>query len=397
MCQNLTLNSAQSDQADPAAIPKIISEAMPAKRKDFEVACIYYPGFHPTPFMEAWHGFGWDEWDLTLRGRPKFPNHRQPIEPAWGPYDESDPAWSQKENDLAADHGIDCWIFDWYWYSGVEIWNEALDRGFLQAANRNRMKFGIMWANHTWQDNHPASLTEALGNLLPIRHSLEDLDRVVDVWSKRYFCQPNYWRIDGKPWCSFYLLSSLLEQLGGKAGVAKAVERLRRRAQLNGEPDLFFGIFTKTPQEGILAKELGFDQVTTYNIRQGRHQQPAQALVDYTDVMLEHADTWLRFLKEDLTYWPVVTQGWDVTTRIHPFEPWPPVRWNWPWGHVVTENTPERFGQLVDACRRFMSLQRPHPKVMVINAWNEWTEGSVLLPTKDWENKVLENLKSALA
>jgi hypothetical protein len=36
------------------------------KKKDLTVACIYYPGFHPTPFMEAWHGFNWDEWDITL-------------------------------------------------------------------------------------------------------------------------------------------------------------------------------------------------------------------------------------------------------------------------------------------------------------------------------------------
>jgi len=83
------------------------------------------------------------------------------------------------------------------------------------------MKFGLMWANHTWQDNHPASLTEALPSLLPIRHSPEDLDRVLDVWSERYFCQPNYWRIAGKPWCSFFLLGSLLDHLGGKAGVAR--------------------------------------------------------------------------------------------------------------------------------------------------------------------------------
>ena len=49
-----------------------------------------------------------------------------------GLFDESDPAWSSREAATAADAGIDAWIFDWYWYCGVEIWNEALDRGFLQ-------------------------------------------------------------------------------------------------------------------------------------------------------------------------------------------------------------------------------------------------------------------------
>ncbi len=376
--------------------PATIRGASPAPRAGFEVACIYYPGFHPTPFMEAWHGFGWSEWDITARCRPRFAGHRQPLVPEWGPFDESDPAWSSRETAAAAEAGIDAWIFDWYWYCGVEIWNEALDRGFLRAANRERMKFGIMWANHTWQNNHPASLTEALPSLLPIRHSPEDLDRVLDTWTERYFRQPNYWRIDGKPWCSFFLLSSLLDHLGGEAGVGKAVERMRRRAQSNGEPDIHLGVFTWSAAEAKLARTLGFDHATTYNIVEGGAAPARQPLVDYGNVMMAHADRWMQFLEAGEPYWPVVTQGWDVSARVHPYEPWPPVRWGWPWGHIVADNTPERFGDLVRACRQFLSLQERVPRVMVINAWNEWTEGSVLLPTKDQGDRVLRALKAAL-
>jgi hypothetical protein len=378
------------------ALPAALAAAQMAPRKDFDTACIYYPGFHPTPFMEAWHGFGWDEWDINSRSRPRFPGHRQPILPEWGVFNEAAPACSAREVDAAADHGIDAWIFDWYWYSGVEIWNEALDRGFLRAPNRQRMKFGLMWANHTWQNNHPAPLTDPLANLLPIRHSPEDLDRVLDVWTERYFCQPNYWRIDGKPWCSFFLLGSLLDHLGGAAGVGRAVERLRDRARKNGEPGLHLGVFAGLTGEARLAVELGFDHVTTYNLVTGRNQRPRQPLVEFDDVMLAHADRWMSFLEAGVPYWPVVTQGWDVSARVHPYEPWPPIRWGWPWGHIVTGNTPERFGQLVRDCRKFLSLQKQGPKVMVINAWNEWTEGSVLLPTQDQGDAVLRALKAGL-
>jgi hypothetical protein len=377
-------------------MPEEIARAQGAGRSDFDVACIYYPGFHPTPFMESRHGFGWSEWDITMRCRPRFPGHRQPIEPGWGPFDESDPAWSAREVDAAADHGIDAWIFDWYWYSGIEIWNEALDRGFLHAPNRTRMKFGLMWANHTWQNNHPASLTDALSNLLPIRHSPEDLDRVLDAWSARYFSQPNYWRIEGKPWCSFFLLGSLMDHLGGAAGVGRSLEWMRRRAQRNGEPDLYLGVFTGSTAEGKTAIELGFDHVTTYNVVGGRNQQQRQPLVPYDDVMLAHQDLWLEFLHAGVPYWPVVTQGWDVSARNHPHEPWPPSKWSWPWGHIVIDNTPERFEQLVRSCRQFLSLQTHRPRAMVLNAWNEWTEGSVLLPLRDGGDAVLRALRSAL-
>ncbi|MCG3177686.1 MAG: hypothetical protein BIFFINMI_00005 [Phycisphaerae bacterium] len=375
----------------------MLSHAAPAPRDAFDVACIYYPGFHPTPFMESWHGFGWDEWDIAARCRPRFPGHRQPLLPAWGKFDESDPACAAREIDAAADAGIDVFVFDWYWYCGVEIWNEALDRGFLAAGNRSRMKFALMWANHTWQNNHPASLTEALPNLLPIRHSVEDLDRVADQWCQRYFARDNYWRIDGRPWCSFFLLSELVNHLGGEAGAGRAVERFRRRIESNGQGNPMLGVFTWSPDEAARATRMGFDVVTTYNIVRGHGQQPAQPLVDYADVMTAHVRQWQTMAEAGLPYWPVVTHGWDVSARCHPYEPWPPVRWNWPWGHIVVNNTPERFGQLVDAARRFVATQAAdRPRAMVLNAWNEWTEGSVLLPTADQGDAVLRSLREAL-
>lgn len=387
----------KNSRIDNPKLARMLDGAPPAPRKDFTVAVINYPGFHPTPFMESWYGFGWSEWNLARRCRPRFKGHRQPLEPLWGCYDESDPAWSARETDAAADHGIDVWIYDWYWYSGVEIWNEGLNRGFLHAPNRKRMKFGVMWANHTWTNNHPAPLSGPLPAMLPIRHSFEDLDRVMDYWCERYFCQSNYWRLGGKPWCSFFLLSSLLDHLGGKRGVARGVERMRKRAEANGERGLYMGVFTWSPGEAKLAVELGFDHATTYNYVRSETQQPSQAIVDYRDVMEGHVKQWQRMAGAGVPYWPVVTHGWDVTPRNHPDEPWPPVRWQWPWGHLITGNTAERFGQLVYAARRFLATQNARPKVMVLNAWNEWTEGSVLIPTRDEGWGVLKSLKAGLS
>jgi hypothetical protein len=381
---------------DHSELLKLLNNAAPAPRRDFMVAAIYFSGFHPTPYHDAVFGPGWSEWELVRRCQPRFPGHRQPIEPAWGCYDESDPAWAAREIDAAADHGIDAWIMDWYWYSGVKILDEALEQGFLKAPNRSRMKFGLMWANHPWANCFPAPRTGPLPPLLPIRHTLEDLDRVIDHCTELYFTQPNYWRIDGRPWFSFFLLKSLLEQLGGLTGTAKALERMRRRAEKNGQKGLYLGCFTWSSTQAKQAREVGFEQVTAYNITHGQGQQPAQALVEYEDVMRQHVQHWRNMESTGLPYWPIVTQGWDVSPRNHPYEPWPPVRWEWPWGHIVVGNTPERFGQLAHAARRFMSTQTTQPKVMVLNAWNEWTEGSVLVPTRADGDGMLKALQQAL-
>jgi hypothetical protein len=219
----------------------------------------------------------------------------------------------------------------------------------------------------------------------------------MDYWCERYFSQPNYWRIGGKPWCSIFQLSSLMENLGGAKGVAKGMERLRKRAQKNGEGEIMLGLFTWSPADAKLAREIGFDHVTSYNVASKQNQQAGEALIDYRDVMANHEKTWRAIAETGVDYWPVVTQGWDVSARNHPYEPWPPVRYAWPWGHIVTGNTPQRFGELVTRARQFMATQSGQKeKVMVINAWNEWTEGSVLLPTKENGWGVLKALKGAL-
>ena len=87
-----------------------------------------------------------------------FDKHAQPKVPKWGYEDESDPAVMARKIDAAADHRIDTLLFDWYWYDGPFL-NAALDKGFLQAANNNRLQFALMWANHDWLDIHPAKLT----------------------------------------------------------------------------------------------------------------------------------------------------------------------------------------------------------------------------------------------
>ncbi|MDX1682500.1 MAG: glycoside hydrolase family 99-like domain-containing protein, partial [Phycisphaeraceae bacterium] len=91
------------------------------------------------------------------------------------------------------------------------------------------------------------------------------------------------------------------------------------------------------------------------------------------------------------------SHGWDLTSRNDPEEPWPLERWGWPWEHVVTGNTPERFGDLVYAAREFLgTCRRDSDNVLVLNAWNEWTEGSVLAPTVDEGDAVLRALQASL-
>jgi hypothetical protein len=94
--------------------------------------------------------------------KPRFEGHQQPKTPLWGYFDESDPKWAAREIELAVAHGIDVFVYDWYWYEAMEgnkFLHGGLENGFLKAANNQQMKFALMWANHDWMNIEPATYT----------------------------------------------------------------------------------------------------------------------------------------------------------------------------------------------------------------------------------------------
>src|SRR5436305_863633 len=113
--------------------------------QDITVAVYYFGNYHPNdPRNERIKGQGWSEWDLVKATRPLFPGHQQPKVPAWGYQDESDPKVMGQKIAAAADHGIDAFIFDWYYYNDGPFLQRPLDEGFIKAHNNDRLKFALM-------------------------------------------------------------------------------------------------------------------------------------------------------------------------------------------------------------------------------------------------------------
>ncbi|MDP4206480.1 MAG: glycoside hydrolase family 99-like domain-containing protein, partial [Bacteroidota bacterium] len=117
---------------------------------NYDIAAFVWPAYQPEQRFNDIGVFpdGKGEWEAIYKAKPKFEGHQQPNIPLWGYENEADPKVMEKKIEAASSHGVNVFIYDWYWYDGKPFLENALNNGFLKAPNRNKMKFYLMWANH---------------------------------------------------------------------------------------------------------------------------------------------------------------------------------------------------------------------------------------------------------
>ena len=357
---------------------------MPAK---YQVGVYYLGNFHVDPRNVAVHGQGWTEWELVKRALPRFPGHRQPRVPAWGYEDESDPTVFEKKIDAAADHGVDYFIFDWYWYDDGPFLERALEKGFMGAKNNKRLKFSLMWANHDWTDIHPQKARQSPILLYPGKVTVKTWEEMTDNIVVRYFRHPSYWLIGGCPYFSIYDLHTLIESFGDVASTRRALDRFRAKVKNDGFLDLHINIVmwmhsllpgeTTPGDPQQLVDDLGFDSVTSY-VWVHHAVMPDFPLTEYTFLRDRYMAYWEQADETyKVPYYPNVTMGWDSSPRTVQSDMYENI--DYPFLPVVAHNSPEAFREALAMTRD--RLHRRHgPRILNINAWNEWTEGSYIEP-----------------
>lgn len=356
--------------------------------RPYTVACYYFGNYHIDPRNEAQHGPGWTEWELVQRATPRFPGHQQPKVPFWGYEDESDPQVMAKKIDAAANHGINTFLFDWYWYNDGPFLQRALEQGFLKAANNNRMEFALMWANHTWIDIHPTKRSNQPAVQFPGQVTRQTFDQLTGYIIENYFKHPSYWLIDGCPYFSIYTLSTLMSGLGGVTGARAALDSFRARTKAAGFPDLHLNAvcwdLNLLPGEtavkdapGLVAR-LGLDSLTSYV---WIHHVPLDKFPEtpYTEVMEKAVAHWQETAaKFTVPYYPNVTMGWDSSPRTVQSDRF--CNNGYPFMATIGENTPCNFKKALQQVKEFLDKRPLEQRIFNINAWNEWTEGSYLEP-----------------
>ena len=351
----------------------------------YDVAALVYPGYHPDPRWQKELGIfheGIGEWQNVKEAKPKWEGHYQPRQPLWGFENEADPKVMEKKIEAASSHGVNVFIFDWYWYGGRPFLESALSEGFLGAKNNAKMKFFLMWANHNFSDG--------CNNKVSRKNDRVRLSGAVDkdefrVMSKRiidlFLSRPNYYRIGGKPVFMIYEPSSFVDGMGGMENAAAALRRFDddcRVAGLGGV-HIMACSWGKCKPEHVAA--LGIESATMYTY--AHHVKPRGDYASWAAKGLAKLDSEKARLAGLKAYFGHVSVGWDTNPR------YPEVLKD------VVNSTPADFEKALrnvkDWCDR--NTQPGYPKLITINAWNEWIEGSYLEPDTRFKFGYLEAVK----
>jgi O-antigen biosynthesis protein len=318
---------------------------------------------------------GPEEWIKVRRGRQNFKGHVQPIEPdELGYYDLRDQGTLEAQVALAKEYGIRgfCWYV--YWSSGRQIMSEPLDA--MLANFKIDMPFCICWsAGHN--EPHPHhGLTESAG----------DGDRAFIHDMLKYFKDARYLRVGDQP----ILLVHHPDILQNCTELTRYWKSVVQEAGCGELYVCAIDTCCVDPAAG-----LGFDAVV--------EMSPQKALAaihaDAPDFKLLNKLFHGRVFEYDAirdwhlsqpiwptsTYYRAVTPRWDTTASFQNES------------DIVHGSTPSIYGEwLYLAGVQTLLAFPPGRRLLFINSWNDWVNGSALEPDRKYRRGYLEATRDAL-
>ena len=348
----------------------------------YDIAAYIWPAYTgDEPRTRAFWPEGMGEWQSVRSAEAKFPGHDWPRRPLWGYQNEADPAVMSMQIREAVKHGVNVFIYDWYWYDRRPFLENCLNDGFLKADNCLDMKFYLMWANHDathlWDKRISST---AAGNTVIWEGSQPryEFERAMKRVIEKYFTQPNYYTIDGKPVFMIYDVPNLVKGLGGIEETKDALQWFREECVRHGLPGLHLQ-FTMWSERAMnlsgvdSGKDFPASRFSTLGFDSASHYQYVHFTnIDrnYEELLPDVAAEWEKLDKTlGIPYFPHVSVGWDNNPRFTTFRP-----------GIMKNCTPENIEKALRMAKDYADTHPAQPPLITINSWNEWTESSYLLP-----------------
>lgn len=331
-----------------------------------KLIAFYLPQFHPFPENDKWWGKGFTEWYNVAKAKPNFKGHYQPHLPIhYGFYDLRLVEILQEQAKLARNYGLHGFNFYYYWFDGKVLMHKPFE---LLMANKNiDINFCITWANENWTRRWDGAENDVL---MAQNHCEEDSIKIIEHLFT-YFKDPRYIRIENKPVFIIYR-SNIIPNM------EETLNLWRKKALEAG----FDGIYLVGAQTfGFVdPKEYGFDAVMEFP----PHTVKSELINESVEIINENFEGYIynyesvvknTFLEKPTPYKKFRTAmlGWDNSARkqnnsniFHNFSTLKYKQWLSHIAHQTLE-------------KNELSSEE---KIVFVNAWNEWAEGTHLEPDR---------------
>jgi lipopolysaccharide biosynthesis protein/GT2 family glycosyltransferase/tetratricopeptide (TPR) repeat protein len=343
----------------------------------------YLPQFHPIPENDEWWGTGFTEWTNVTRARPLFRGHRQPRLPSdLGYYDLRLPEAREAQAKLARKFGLAAFCYYYYWFDGRRVLERPLSE--VLASGKPDFPFMIFWANEPWTRNWDGENSDVL---LPQSYE--------PGWATRFardvaplLRDQRYFRLNGTPMLLIYRIAHI-------PNAAAAIHELRTALLYGGIPKVhlaaawvYFRDDGELPADpGVFGLDAYFEFPPHMGAAQSVQPLPPELHKGFQGCLFDYNRTVtaaLARLKEPVAgrRHRSVMAGFDNTARK-------PAS-----AYIYYGATPTNFRRWL---RGTILHERHHngERVVFINAWNEWAEGTYLEPDREFGRGWLEALASA--
>ncbi len=357
----------------------------PTSEKKARLVAFFLPQFHPIPENDEWWGKGFTDWRNVVTAKPLFPGHYQPRIPAdLGFYDLRLAEVRKSQAKLAKEFGIEAFCFWHYWFNGKLL----LERPLVEILKSGEpdFPFCLAWANENWTRRWDGFDQDILQEQTygGIKDHIAHFE-----WLVRFFKDPRYFKIDGKPVFLIYRPAQIPD-------LKEMISLWKKLAKESNLPGLFL-IAIKCSADAITDwKQKGFDgelifqplfAEILYRIRSARKMpiDKMNLIFDYDEIVEVMADLNGQFVSRSETSFATVTPSWDNTPRRKNTKPF-----------ILTNSSPETFERWLKHEIERIQSRKPEYRIVFINAWNEWAEENYLEPDLKFGLAYLEAVKRAV-
>lgn len=352
---------------------------------DVKAIAFYLPQFHTFPENDAWWGTGFTEWTNVRKGQMCFAGHYQPRVPHKniGYYCLEDVNVLAQQAKLAKQHGIYGFCFYYYWFSGKRLMEKPVD--LLLEHPEIDISFCFCWANENWTRRWDGAEEDIL-----IRQEYRDVDDenfIRDM--QKYLEDARYIRINGKPlivvynpWQmpnrrkSFLTWREVARELGIGEILIWTCQTWQQNAKTLDIEDVVDAEVEFPPHN------VGGDAITIFDLPLN---SDTAILYDYNKAVDCVVGQWYLGKSGKLPVHYSCMLAWDNAARrkegwhaFYHFSLWDLHRW------VTT------------AVKLSCARLKPEERIIFINAWNEWGEGTYLEPDEKYGYASINTVSKAL-